>query len=801
MSTQKDIIQAFMQSLNNHNYTAKMETKTEDGRPKISYVTDEAAKNALDDAIKSCSRYKTMQEAIDSFIEACKSATGNNDDERINNFLETCGITLDNTDTGALIGSDVSGNSNDTKSANNIVPEYANLYVAKTSAGQTIETGTHGWHIKATGAADHIISSGDDYIDAGAGDDYIKVNTNTATIVTGANDDTIEVGDGVSTITVTDRDTAKLKIINSSKQDVSSNITILDGSTSFNLITPEEGGNSTTNDNAVTNPNVEGNVAANVEATGDGYVEPQDPVTPAPTRRRFNAPRTSNLTLYSGGNIKVNLDDAITPSNPQYEGYFIKSGDDGDKTTFSANGAADYVGTVESYFPSKGLMKFTKNGLTLNVYGYNYDNDSDLDSDVTPFTSYTKLTADEKALVAGLYKWWIQEAVQINDTSYNLSFKTEGATVNEMDLILHKDSNSNTLAYVSTIPSSDLHHATRLILSVNMAKYAGLANLSGQNMVDGKVGNSELDRTLAHEFNHAIMSTNINYFSGLPMFIKEGMAELTHGIDDNRPDRMKELIRQTTTAKGKDSWLSKFVKLSLVGSNQVDDSLLSFDEMKTDTNLNNRDNNSLKAIRGEYPYAAGYLFLHWLAKVSSGDTLPLGDLSANVNLNTDNATYYISGTKNTTEDANTTNSTGVAVGKAEAGHYTLQGVKQKIIYDGSKDWTISGVNKNDTVEVDDASKSGKVAISGTGEGVFIKAGGGADSIAASGIKMTVNAGSGDDTIDGRGGQNTNGVIDGGLGNNIITFLVPIPRFVPAPTMLKDRAARLMRLAIPALKIW
>lgn len=48
---------------------------------------------------------------------------------------------------------------------------------------------------------------------------------------------------------------------------------------------------------------------------------------------------------------------------------------------------------------------------------------------------------------------------------------------------------------------------------------------------DGK-NSCYLDRTLAHEFTHAVMASNINYFHDLPEFITEGTAELVHGIDD-----------------------------------------------------------------------------------------------------------------------------------------------------------------------------------------------------------------------------------------------------------------------------
>ena len=50
-----------------------------------------------------------------------------------------------------------------------------------------------------------------------------------------------------------------------------------------------------------------------------------------------------------------------------------------------------------------------------------------------------------------------------------------------------------------------------------------------------------LDRTLAHEFTHAVMATNIKFFNELPAWFKEGTAEMTHGISDERHRDLKIL--------------------------------------------------------------------------------------------------------------------------------------------------------------------------------------------------------------------------------------------------------------------
>ena len=78
MASQQEVIKKFMASL---------DTTTKNGAA------------ALNEAIKSCSTFTGMQDAIDQMVADCKKAKSADD------FLKTyCGINLDNTDTGAIIG-------------------------------------------------------------------------------------------------------------------------------------------------------------------------------------------------------------------------------------------------------------------------------------------------------------------------------------------------------------------------------------------------------------------------------------------------------------------------------------------------------------------------------------------------------------------------------------------------------------------------------------------------------------------------------------------------------------------------
>ena len=86
--------------------------------------------------------------------------------------------------------------------------------------------------------------------------------------------------------------------------------------------------------------------------------------------------------------------------------------------------------------------------------------------------------------------------------------------------------------------------ATSLTLIINMNYY----NAIDKTSEDGASSNPNsmyLDRTLAHEFTHALMAANIDNFNALPKYIKEGTAELVHGIDDVR--NLKGLLDDKTT--------------------------------------------------------------------------------------------------------------------------------------------------------------------------------------------------------------------------------------------------------------
>lgn len=191
-------------------------------------------------------------------------------------------------------------------------------------------------------------------------------------------------------------------------------------------------------------------------------------------------------------------------------------------------------------------------------------------------------TATQQSIINGLYTWWIKGALDLIEDSYGSAFRFDNpnASANEITVIFTRESDClASFAYVS----EDDGRSTEFDLQISMNHYKKLNGLDE----NGSVKNSDklfLDRTLAHEFTHAVMAANIKYFGKLPAFIKEGTAELTHGIKDDDRDDIEALA---------DDW----EKLEAVLTNFT----------------NHADDIDVEDV--SYPaYAGGYMFLQYFAK-------------------------------------------------------------------------------------------------------------------------------------------------------------------------------------------
>ena len=210
-------------------------------------------------------------------------------------------------------------------------------------------------------------------------------------------------------------------------------------------------------------------------------------------------------------------------------GIILDNKDTGAITGWDAMGST--VKDAESVVPESGSFdsfsqdSFTVNGLTVKLE-----------------KTFGDLTDNQKKIYQGLHTWWTSEALKLISDSYGSNFSFSGGTDINSDaktITVKFVSKGSFLAQVvSTTVSGGT--ATKLELHIN-EKYYNPLDTSDVNGYSTVSGSGYLDRTLAHEFTHAIMAATIKDFGSLPAYITEGMAELTHGIDDERATLISSL--------------------------------------------------------------------------------------------------------------------------------------------------------------------------------------------------------------------------------------------------------------------
>ncbi|MBO4400212.1 MAG: hypothetical protein J5809_00005, partial [Selenomonadaceae bacterium] len=647
----------------------------------------------LDEAIQACSDYTGIEDARQQFLAAAKAAANST------TFLAECGINVSNTDTGGITGADAGGSV--TKTADTTVLEIANTYTANSSAtaAQNIFTGSNGWHVQATGFDDTIYSGGEDSISAGAGNDFIYLDGFSEVVVTGGDNDTVSVGSGVKNFTV--------------KDYVAGKTTILGAGDFTSVLSVNSDGTSTV---------------------------------------KFTRSGTVTSSSLAASNPSVDLSKVTT-----IKGYFNGSGSFvGNSTLASGN----FLGNVTSEFdPSfldvdaSGNLSFTYGGLKLNIIGQRDPTSRNITTAINA-SNIDSLKGDWRyVIIAGLYKWWFKEALQLNEEATGLNFTDGGSSVTEINLYFENYTSQSWLAYVSHSYSKSSGKALSLSLVVNEKYFGSISNENDPNCVVS--GGGTLDRTIAHEFNHAVFAANVNFFAYLPLFLKEGMAELIHGIDDKRLGSIITLMNNSVN-NNSNAWLDDYLRTDIINSNQAA---------------------TLKGGGGSYPYVAGYIFLRWLAKTASDSSnasiLSSDKLSARVELRTDGI-YYISGksTDLTTARVISFDSeyTGVSVGSASGKTYTLNSAIKQIVtyFNDQSSWNISGVGSNVTIVADDSATGGD-SITGSGSYALIYSGAGNDTISLTGSRNSITGGTGNDVIYSSGSANIFSYTEGDGADVIYNF--------------------------------
>ena len=438
-----------------------------------------------------------------------------------------------------------------------------------------------------------------------------------------------------------------------------------------------------------------------------------------------------------------------------YCGINLDNKDTGAITGFDAGGST--VKTASTVVPEDGsLTKFSKtqfkiNGLTV-VLGkrtgslrYSLNNVAE--------RSFNSLSTQEKYMWRSIYTWWVKNGLELITESYgnNYSFdENSSATTKTMYIIFEDLGKNGMLAETWHGPYHERENTDNLVLRIN-TYYYGTA--SGK---DGEVKNEQqLDRTIAHELTHAVMCANINYFDYLPAIIKEGVADLTQGVDDYRAKDIKKLSAGSAT-------LAKALILN--------------EKSFTVSGVSNPT------------YAGGYMFLRYLARQAGDLTIENKTKSAKVTTFRGNDSITSEGNKATInsgmgdDEITVRASESVFISSGTGDDYvaTASDAKKVTISSGTGDDFINNWGSKvsiNTAEGDDTIYNASLAsnvsincgmgddsISSYGKNVKIYGGMGDDEIWSYGSKVTINGDAGDDFI---AGSSYTDSLSGGTGDDTI----------------------------------
>ena len=210
----------------------------------------------------------------------------------------------------------------------------------------------------------------------------------------------------------------------------------------------------------------------------------------------------------------------------------IMDNDDTGAITGADAGSSTQVKTTHTVVDEQGVSSYN------SVYPSTADTVIDGVTFSWPYLSSVDDT--EKTIVCRLRDNWLPAAMKLVEETYGVSF-SEGKTVN----VNFESSNNGLLAWVSDSYDVYTGKGVDFSLTINMHYFSG-TDLTSE---DGDSGTSagKLDRILAHELTHTMMEMNIPFFSLLPTFFTEGIAEVTHGIDDFRELDLYQVMKESSS--------------------------------------------------------------------------------------------------------------------------------------------------------------------------------------------------------------------------------------------------------------
>ena len=438
---------------------------------------------------------------------------------------------------------------------------------------------------------------------------------------------------------------------------------------------------------------------------------------------------SSNGDYFLKNYCGINLD-----SNNEDTGAITGLDAGGSSIAKTAESVIPEIGNLDTSFSDKSFT--ADNGLTFTLGKWTtYDTQNDIykfDSSTT--VTFSSLTDDQKYMWRAIKTWWADEGLNLIKESYGYSFKESGATCKRAYLaFVNSPSQNNSNWLASTFqPRQDANNS--LVITINTAVYNNL-NASDKNGASS--GWTYLDRTFTHELTHAVMGVNVNYYSRLPAYIKEGFCELVHGIDDTRSADMRYLATNADKLKASLNESSNYV--SVAGVNNP-------------------------------AYSGGYMFLRYLAKQAS-ENYPI---SSDIGNNGGGGSYGLSlqGAVLTVSTQYTgtsidLSSYGSSVTKVNASNFTRQ---LEIIGTAAAN-SIKGGKGADLIS---AGAGTDIAYGGAGnDALYGEAGNdklygeaGNDELYGGTGNDTLNGGAGNDTLYGGAGDDT---LIGGAGKDIFVY--------------------------------
>lgn len=283
---------------------------------------------------------------------------------------------------------------------------------------------------------------------------------------------------------------------------------------------------------------------------------------------------TGAITGYDAGGLKVKTaisivkeDKNISVDNFAYNPYALKQESVPIYNYNSSNGHATHGISDQK----QNHYVYKNNGIT---YYWNESNWASLGIDINV----------GRQIVGAVIKSWASASMDLISESYGLHFDDKGSKLAKaadgsriMYINLFNDANNWAVAtQASTYRYVGYKETVYQSINLN-AKYfpSVITDINGDTVSNKSWSSGFIDRTIAHEFTHGVMSANIDCFQTLPKYIVEGAAELVHGIDDERQNTILNFIKNSQSIS---------------------------DVFNTSSNI------------GTMTYAGGYVLLRYLAK-------------------------------------------------------------------------------------------------------------------------------------------------------------------------------------------